>query len=1102
VRIGILGPLEMRGDAGQPIEVGGPRLRALVIRLALDAGQTISIERLCGDLWPGDGPADSGNALQALVSRLRHAAGPGIVQHGAGGYRLAVPPEQVDAAEFERLVGVARAAAAGGDPEQGAAVLREALRLWRGPALADVADAPFAAGPVARLEELRLAATEDRIDADLALGRGAELAPELEELAAAHPLRERLRGQLMRALYLAGRQGDALNVYQETRELLADQLGVDPSPALSEVHLAILRGGASIGPAGRPPGTARSPLRAERRLGEHPPAAGPASPATSASRNSSAGNLPAQLTSFVGRDEELNRVAKLLDEARLVTLTGPGGTGKTRLAIEAAARLADQSPDGVWFIPLAPVREALDVPQAVLAALGVPEATRATDAVWITVLPPLDRLTEVLAGQRLVLVLDNCEHLIAAVAELAGRVLAAAPDVRILATSREPLGVIGETLSPVPALPLPLPDVTASEAMNYGAVRLLAERAGAVRPGFTIDADSVGPVVRICRALDGNPLAIELAAARLRSLTAAQVAGRLDDRFGLLSAGSRTALPQHQTLRAIVDWSWDLLGDDERTVLRRLAVFRGGATPDTAEQVCALAGHPGGVIDLIASLVDKSLVTATGEIDVRYHLLETVRAYAAERLAEAGEQDQVQAAHTRHFLGLAERAEPELRGADQLDWLVRLSAEHDNFVAALRYAVGARDVPRALRLVSALSWFWLMRDYETEAGEWAAEVRDLAGDEVPSGLADAYAVCNVLAVMTRIANAADTPAGLLMDTLRSALAVVGPDTQHPLLRLATPMLAFFGGDTERGLRELRGLGDGPDPWVRAAGYAAAGHLAMNGGQLDQAAADLTRSYADFTDIGDRWGLVVSMSGLADVALARDDPDEAVRLLVEGRALALDGLHGNFADMMLIKLGQARARQGDTDAARADLERGVHIAERIGEKDDAASGKLELAELARQLDDPDRARELIGQALESAEANLRRPGMMSIAITGYSKLGCLDEQAGDLASAAGWHSKAAGRIGEQEDVFLPNHPVAATVAEGCAALAAARGQHHRAAELLGLAHTLHGFRAAASPEVRRVTALSSAALGPADFAAAYASGQARTRADLPALGSET
>ena len=396
-----------------------------------------------------------------------------------------------------------------------------------------------------------------------------------------------------------------------------------------------------------------------------------------------------------------------------------------------------------------------------------------------------------------------------------------------------------------------------------------------------------------------------------------------------------------------------------------------------------------------------------------------------------------------------------------------------------------------------------MRDYETEAGEWAAEVRDLAGDEVPSGLADAYAVCNVLAAMTRIANAADTPAGLLMDTLRSALAVAGPDTHHPLLRLATPMLAFFGGDTERGLRELRGLGDGPDPWVRAAGYAAAGHLAMNGGQLDQAAADLARSYTDFTAIGDRWGLVVSMSGLADVALARDDPDEAVRLLVEGRALALDGLHGNFADMMLIKLGQARARQGDTDAARADLERGVHIAERIGEKDDAASGYLELAELARQLGDPDRARELIGQAVESAEANLRRPGMMSIAITGYSKLGCLDEQAGrpGLGAPAGTPRRP-GRSASAKTCSCPTIRWRPRWPKAAPRWPRPGASTSRAAELLGLAHTLHGFRDAASPEVRRVTALSSAALGPADFAAAYATGQARTRADLAALSSET
>ena len=501
MRIGILGPLEVRDEAGQLVQLGGPRLRALLIRLALDPGRAIAADRVAGDLWPGDGPgqagpADSGNALQALVSRLRHAAGPGIVEHRAGGYRLAVEPDDVDAARFERLVGEGRWALAAGDPCAGAALLREALGLWRGPALVDVEDAAFAAGPVARLEELRLAATEDRIEADLALGRGAELAPEAEELATAHPLRERLRGQLMRVLYLAGRQGDALAVYEDTRRLLAERLGVDPSPALSAVHLAILRADPALGqPSGNGPAAAPSTSVA-------PPAA--STPMASGTyRPERTSNLPAQLTSFVGRDEELNRVSKLLGESRLVILTGPGGTGKTRLAIETAARLTDEMPDGVWFVPLAPVGDAMDVPQAVLSAIGAPEA------VWVgepdpvrVVLPPLDRLADILAARQLVLVLDNCEHLIGAVARLAGRVLAEAPGVRILATSREPLGVTGETLCPVPSLPLPPDGATPAEALEYGSVRLLAERGAAVRPGFTVDEVRTMAVTNPTRLID------------------------------------------------------------------------------------------------------------------------------------------------------------------------------------------------------------------------------------------------------------------------------------------------------------------------------------------------------------------------------------------------------------------------------------------------------------------------------------------------------------------------------------------------------------------------------------------------------------------------
>ena len=501
---------------------------------------------------------------------------------------------------------------------------------------------------------------------------------------------------------------------------------------------------------------------------------------------------------------------------------------------------------------------------------------------------------------------------------------------------------------------------------------------------------------------------------------------------------------------------------------------------------------------MIASLVDKSLVTATGEAEVRYRLLETVRAYAAERLAEAGEEEQVRAAHVRYFLDLAEQGEPMLRSREQLTWLARLTAEHDNFAAALRTAIAARDTGTGLRLVAALAWFWIMRDYEAEAGEWATAVRDMAGGSAPPGLADAYAICYILAVISAAAQAEDPPPTLLPDTLATAASIAGPAPRHPLLLIAQPMLAYFGGDPERVQRELSLLGNHPDPWVRAAQHALRGHLAMNVGQVDEAAADLTRGHQDFQAIGDRWGMILCLSGLGEVEMARNHPDQALRILREARGHAASGLHGNFSDMMLIPMGLARARSGDLEGARADLERGVRIAERIGEHDDEAKGYLALAELARQGGQLDQARQFVERAVEIAEPHLRRPGMSTVVMSAYSKLGCLHEQQGDVTGAAEWHAKAMALAAGSPEIFLPNHPILAELVEGIAALTAARGEPGRAAELLGLAHTLHGFRDAASLEVARTAEAATTALGAGAFDAAYASGRSLTRADAVAL----
>jgi predicted ATPase len=929
-----------------------------------------------------------------------------------------------------------------------------------------VATARFAAAAVARLEELRLGALEDRIDADLATGGHDAVLAELDELVTEHPLRERLCGQLMRALAAAGRQADALAAYQRLRRLLAEDLGIDPSEELQAVHLEVLRGEAA-------------------------PAAPPRT------------NLRAQITSFVGRDDDLARITGALADARLVTLTGPGGAGKTRLAGEAAARLLERMPGGVWMVELGSVTSPDDLPQALLSLFGAREIGLLAP-LGATAVAPLERLEEAIGGKRLLLVMDNCEHLVAAVAALVDRLLGRCPALAVLATSREPLGLPGEVLHPVGPLALPAEDVAPAEAARYPAVRLFADRGAAARPGFAVDQATLSPVLRICRALDGIPLAIELAAARLRALSPEQIAGRLDDRFRLLADGSRRAMARHQTLRAVVDWSWDLLGDDERVLLRRLAVFAGGATLAAVERVCAGPGlggpARGEVLYLLAALVDKSLVVAgeDGEPgEVRYRLLETVRAYGEERRREAGEDEALRRAHAAYFLDLAERADPMLRGGDQLRWIDRLSAERDNLRAALRFTVDAPDAAVAVRLVVALGWYWLLRSARAEATGWVAQVEPLASsDEVPAALrAQLLAYGALLSLgggldVRQALAAADEAMAIL-----AGLAPEEPRRLHPVLLLLPVFVAMFRSEDALALARVRELHHHPDPWARAAGHLLSGGLLVNLGEARQAEAELRLALEGFREVGERWGIGQALFALAELSATRGQFDAAVVALEEAEGVFV-GL-GNREDLaqLVIRRAWARAEAGEVEQGLEDLETADRLADEVGAEDLKLFVLLARGEFARWQGRLDAARELLDAAIARFERS-ERPADQMYALMLASR-GRVDAAAGDLEGARGWHRRAL-----EAAVGTRDGPVIARTVELLADLTLAAGDAERAAELLGTAEALRGMPDEADPDVARLRAAARAALGDRGFALAHRRGAARRRDDvLAALAAE-
>ena len=1115
----MLGPLEVRDGAGSVRAVTGTRLRALLVLLALRAGQVVSAGSLIDELWGRDLPGDAANALQALVSRLRRALGePSAVVSGPAGYRLAIGRDDVDVFCFERLAAGGHAALAG-SPDEAAALLGEALGLWRGEPLSDAAETEAGRAAIARLSELRLTAMEDRIDAELRLhavrladgtagdgSRGAsvpQLVAELEGLLSADPTRETLAALLMRALTADGRRAAALQAYERTRERLADELGADPSPRLAAVHLELLRSDGVSHPPASPPATAVSTATG---------------PAASQEPAMPGGNLPVALTSFIGREGDLADVGALLREHRLVTLTGPGGAGKTRLAVEAARNaLAGQAlsggnravgvyadrafPGGAWLAELAPVTDPADVPATVLSALGLREqALLVTRPLRAVDDDTLDRLIAALSARQALLVLDNCEHLIGAAAALSDRVLARCPGVRILATSREPLNITGEALWPVG----PLPEQE----------QLFAERAAAVSPGFALTPENSAAVSRICRDLDGMPLAIELAAARARAMTPEQIADRLGQRFRLLTGGSRTALPRHQTLRAVVDWSWDLLGEAERAVLRRLSVFTGGATLEAAEQVCATEPvHADDVLDLLSALADKSLVVVRQTADgPRYRLLETIREYGRERLADAAEAQTQRRAHAAYFLEFAELAAPHLFGAEQLDWLRRMDADADNVHLAIRGALAAGDLEVAAGLVGAFGWFWWLRSMKQEGGDLAALVlraAPSAAQFIESGAADDQVA------LTRLTAAYGLGGMLAMDSvhfadstawLRAAEQLdlrLGPRLDrgfiaHAVGALAGPLRVMVESQTRTIMPDaIDAAVDDPAPWVSGLGLVLRGQIYLNqGGLADRAEADFGAAVATFERLGERWGLAMAVSGLAQIEEWQDQREAAAAHYEQAAELARE--LGTTEDETQFRLHLARvlwpAGGAARDRARAELARAMRDAERLGWPEVIAFASYMAGNLARRDGDLTVARQRLEEAVRISQT--QRGGLTQAAAVTMTSLGYLATDEGDLDAARAWHDRAVATALPSGD-----SPVIAETLTGMADVALRRGETVRAAMLLGAAEGVRGARNRSDDDCARVTAAARALLSPGDYSAAFQRGREVTLATLGAALAE-
>ncbi|KAB8181545.1 AAA family ATPase [Nonomuraea phyllanthi] len=850
MRFGVLGPVQVWTADGQLVAVPETKVRAVLADLLVYQGQVVSAARLIDDLWGDELPANPMSALQLKVSRLRHAleaaepGGGGLICSRPPGYLLRTEAEAVDAERFAVMTSGAQQSR---DPRVKAAILSEALALWRGPPFADFANDGFVQSAIARLEEARLAAVEAQAEARLELGEHSLLVGELGDLVTRYPLRERLRAIQMRALYRAGQQTEALASYGELRERLADELGLDPSPELVALHQAIL---------------AQSPV-----LSGPPSSPQAATPVGTGDGN--IGRMPAEVTSFVGREHELAVGKALLARARLVTLTGAGGVGKTRLALRLAGEMEPGFRHGAWLVDLAQLQDEELLASTVAATLGLGEQSTSS---------PLTHLCEYLADKQVLMVLDNCEHLIEACASLAATLLSRAAGLRILATSRQPLAIEGESILPVPPLEVPQAPVSLHAALASQAVRLFVDRVAATCPDFTLTEHNSDAVAGICRRLDGIPLAMELAAVQVRALSMEGLRARLDHRFDLLAKRRRAVQPRHQTLRAAIEWSYEMCSAPEKTLWARMSIFAGGCDLDAIEDVCTDGPiERETVLELVADLVDKSIVLCQHDgIQPRYRMLETIREFGEDLLASSGELAPVRARHSDYYRRLVLRASSELFGPRQVDWLIQLRREQPNLRTALENSLGSPGQERAaLETASALRFVWILTGALREGSRW----------------------------------------------LERALEV-NPDATHARARALSgrAYLVTLLGDIEGALemvRESRALGEQlNDPQARAWADLCEGAARMYSGDLSAALHLLQQALAEHRRLDDPLALCITLGYLSLAAAGADDRRAAD---YEQECLTLSQSHeaevSTSWNLWVAGLGLIRRGEAERGAAR-------------------------------------------------------------------------------------------------------------------------------------------------------------------------------------------